>query len=591
MFNSLKILVVEDEAITAMELQKKLISWGYDVVDMVSSGENAIKKALELKPDLILMDILLKGSMTGVDAAREIKNLVDIPIIYLTAYCNDETFEGAKITQPYAYLIKPFQENELKFAIEMAFYGHQSQLKLKESEAHYRILAESTTDMIFIINKDLLVDYVNESSLKYLKQPKEEIIGKPLKQIFPENVFEFQKKTLVEIFRTKKSLCSEDLMVFPEEELWVSTCFKPLKDQNGQIYAIMGISRDISQYKRIQEEFQGQDNLDLDLIENITHPIFYKDKLGLYLACNRAFQDLVGLTKEEIIGKTVYDIAPTKMADRYLEMDQELFENPGTQYYDFQVQHADGSIRDILFNKITITDSKGNLKGILGLMIDITSRKTIETKIQKSMEEKDVLIRDIHEGVKNNFNMISNLLSLQSDSINDNKIRRMFSESEKRARALALVYEKLSYSNDLTSVEFGDYLKNLGKMLIDFDTSKRELIDYQVISDEIFLGIDSVIPLALIANELVSNSLKHAFSYDAKGILKVQMEQEYSYLIMRISDNGLGMPDDFNFRESENIGFKIVKNLLDDINGEIEFKNEQGTDFIIKVPKKSLTVK
>ena len=196
MSNSLKILVVEDEALTALELQKKLVSWNYDVIEIVSSGEKALEKALELKPDLILMDILLKGEMTGIDAAREIKNKIEIPIIYLTAYCNSETFEGAKITQPNAYLIKPFQEHELKFAIEMAFHGHQSQLKLRESEARYRILAESTPDMIFIINKDLVVDYVNETSVNYLKQSKAEIIGKSLKQIFPGNIFELQKKTL-----------------------------------------------------------------------------------------------------------------------------------------------------------------------------------------------------------------------------------------------------------------------------------------------------------------------------------------------------------------------------------------------------------
>ncbi len=96
MSDSLKILVVEDEALTALELQKKLVSWGYDVIDIVSSGEKALEKALALKPDLILMDILLKGNMTGIDAAREIKNKMEIPIIYLTAYCSDETLRVPK---------------------------------------------------------------------------------------------------------------------------------------------------------------------------------------------------------------------------------------------------------------------------------------------------------------------------------------------------------------------------------------------------------------------------------------------------------------------------------------------------------------
>jgi two-component system, response regulator PdtaR len=249
-----KILVVEDEALTGMELQKKLTLWGYDVVDIVSSGEDAVKKALELEPDLILMDILLKGCMNGIDAAKIIKKNKEIPIIYLTAYCNSETFQGAKITQPHAYLIKPFDENELKFAIEMAFYGHESRLTLKKSEAQYRVLAESAPDMIFIINKDLLVDYVNESSLKHLKLRKEEIIGKPVQSIFSKQVFDRQIKALQNVFRTGNSMRTKNQFIFPSCELWLDTRLKPLRNDKGEIYAVMGVSRESTENKSQQNQ-------------------------------------------------------------------------------------------------------------------------------------------------------------------------------------------------------------------------------------------------------------------------------------------------------------------------------------------------
>jgi two-component system, response regulator PdtaR len=249
MSNNIRILIAEDEALTAMELQKKLTLWGYDVVEIVSFGEEAVIKTLELKPDIILMDILLKGNMTGVDAARDINKKMEIPIIYLTAYSNVETFEDAKITHPSAYLLKPFQENELKFAIEMAFYGYQSQKKYKESEICYRDLAENSPDMIFLINPDLLVDYVNESSLKYLKLPKDEVIGKPVQKIFPQNSFEIQKRELEGMFQTGNSIRVESHFVFPDCELLLDTRLKPLKDSNGEVYAIMGISRDVTQKK------------------------------------------------------------------------------------------------------------------------------------------------------------------------------------------------------------------------------------------------------------------------------------------------------------------------------------------------------
>ena len=256
-----KILVVEDEALTGMELEKKLVLWGYDVVGIVSSGEEAVKKALELEPDLILMDILLKGCMNGIDAAKIIRKNKEIPIIYLTAYCNSETFHGAKVTQPQAYLIKPFDENELKFAIEMAFYGHKSRLSLKKSEAHYRVLAESAPDMIFIINKDLLVDYVNESSLKHLKLSKEEIIGKPVQNIFSKQVFDMQIKALQDVLHTGNSMRAKNQFIFPNCELWLDTRLKPLKNDKGEIYAVMGISRETTE----NNPKQNQDKLEVKM--------------------------------------------------------------------------------------------------------------------------------------------------------------------------------------------------------------------------------------------------------------------------------------------------------------------------------------
>ena len=232
-----------------MELQKKLVLWGYDVIDIVSSGEDAVKKALELDPDLILMDILLKGCMNGIDAAKVIRKNKEIPIIYLTAYCNSETFQGAKITQPQAYLIKPFDENELKFAIEMAFHGYESQLKLKRSEEHYRILAENAEDMIFIINRDLMVEYVNESSLKYLKLNKEDIIGKPVQDLFRTQEFKDQISSLKNVLNTGNSKREKNLFIFPDCEVWLDTRLKPLRDQQGEIYSVMGISREIKEGK------------------------------------------------------------------------------------------------------------------------------------------------------------------------------------------------------------------------------------------------------------------------------------------------------------------------------------------------------
>lgn len=136
-----RILVVEDESILAMLIKRKLQNWGYEVVSWADTGEDAVNKAKETEPDLILMDIVLKGDMDGIEAAQQIREIMDVPIIYLTAYSNEEVLKRARITEPYGYILKPFRESEVNANIEMAIYKHRSEKKKRE-DIKNRVLAD-----------------------------------------------------------------------------------------------------------------------------------------------------------------------------------------------------------------------------------------------------------------------------------------------------------------------------------------------------------------------------------------------------------------------------------------------------------------
>nr|WP_319373165.1 response regulator [uncultured Methanobacterium sp.] len=136
------IMLVEDEIIVAADVKNRLENMGYAVLGIFDTGEEAIQKAGELKPDMVLMDIVLKGEMDGIDAAQKIREQFDIPLIYLTAYSDEKTLERAKVTEPFGYVLKPFEDREIQSAIEMALYKHQMEKKLKESEEKYRKLVE-----------------------------------------------------------------------------------------------------------------------------------------------------------------------------------------------------------------------------------------------------------------------------------------------------------------------------------------------------------------------------------------------------------------------------------------------------------------
>jgi len=183
MKDSKRVLVVEDESIVALEIQERLMGFGYIAV-IASSGEDAIKKAHEFHPDIVLMDIMLKGGMDGIEAAGQIRRSMDIPIIYLTAYSDETTIERAKITQPSGYLIKPFQARELNVTLDMALYKHDMERRLKESERWLNATLKSIGDAVITTDGKGIIKLINPYAEALTGWGYEVAVGMPLAKVF-----------------------------------------------------------------------------------------------------------------------------------------------------------------------------------------------------------------------------------------------------------------------------------------------------------------------------------------------------------------------------------------------------------------------
>jgi diguanylate cyclase (GGDEF)-like protein/PAS domain S-box-containing protein len=258
-----KILVVEDEAIIAYNLQRILSSFGYKVPETVESGPQAIKAAETLQPDLVLMDIQLRGEMDGIEAARQIRARSDLPVVYLTAYAEDTRLMQARQTTPYGYLVKPVQDRELHATIEMALYKHQFDLKLKESEMAYRELYHNTPAMLHTVNHQGIILQVSDFWLTALGYSREEVIGHDLIEFIAPTSRKYITEVVNPEFARTGVACDIDCEFLRKDGEVIHTLYSTVgvMDRTGKLHHAHAALVDISSRKQVERAERDQRNL------------------------------------------------------------------------------------------------------------------------------------------------------------------------------------------------------------------------------------------------------------------------------------------------------------------------------------------
>ena len=231
------------------------------------------------------------------------------------------------------------------------------------------------------------------------------------------------------------------------------------------------------------------------------------------------------------------------------------------------------------------------------LQREITERKRAEEQIQASLKEKEVLLQEIHHRVKNNLQVISSLLNLQSGYVDDPQSVAILQDSQNRIRSMALVHEKLYQSQDLARIDFAEYIRNLATYLLRAYNAHAQDVTLDIQIDDIFLGIDTAVPCGLMLNELISNALKHAFPNGRKGEIRIALRagdgaradgegaradgegaraDGDGTLTLTVSDSGVGLPEGFDFQDTPSLGLRLVNSLVHQLDGRIEVHNHSG---------------
>lgn len=315
------------------------------------------------------------------------------------------------------------------------------------------------------------------------------------------------------------------------------------------------------------------------VVETAGDGIITADEWGRVETFNAAAERMFGYAPGEISGKSVGTLLSADAGGEGASRDVRLDEAIGSRR-EAAARRKDGSSFPVELNVGEVNFAERRIFTLI--LRDITERKREEEKIRASLREKEILLKEIHHRVKNNLQIISSLLNLQSAHIFDPRALEVFKEGQGRVRSMALIHEKLYQSEDLARVDFSEYISNLAAYLFRSYEVHAGAVRLSVEAEDVLLGVDTAIPCGLIINELVSNSLKHAFPDGGGGSINIRLRPAGAErLRLTVADDGVGLPEGFDVRRTGSLGLQLVNTLARQLGGEVEVGGGAGAEFSI----------
>lgn len=454
--------------------------------------------------------------------------------------------------------------------------------ELKNSEDRLKILFEYAPDAYYLNDlKGIFLDG-NKAAEALIGYSKEELIGKSFTGLDLIDKTQIKKAAAV-LARNARGMASgpDEFILIRKDgsQVIVEISTYPVKIKNR--IQVLGIARDITERKRVMDALKESEEKFRNLAEESPNMIFI-NKRGRVVYANKKCEEIMGYSVDEFLS-TKFNFLDLVVPDslRLIKKNFSLhLKNQNVCPYEYGLITKKGKKIDAIITTKLIPYE--DTQAILGIITDITERKKIEEKIKASLNEKEVMLREIHHRVKNNMQIITSLLRLQAAQIKDAKIQKMFILSQNRIRSMSLIHESLYQSQDLSRINFTDYIQKITTHLISLYHQKDDTVDVKYDLKDVHLDINKAIPFGLIINELITNALKHAIPSGKKGEMELKLRKEESgKVIFNVKDNGAGIPENVKIEEPETLGLQLVYDLARQLNGSVEVKIEKGT--LIKV--------
>jgi PAS domain S-box-containing protein len=449
---------------------------------------------------------------------------------------------------------------------------------LMQSEQRLRTLIDAIPDSIFFKDAEgrhLLGNKAFEESFGFSPQ---ELEGKTVEDLLPPDVAEKCRANDEKVLNGHKLVRDEEQMHGTDGNCMVlDTIRVPLYDKNETPAGLVGIIRDVTEQKMAEKALRENEEKLRHLFEFANDGIFIIDLKGNILDVNRTAHERLGYEKEELLSMHLCDLDPPEYAAMVHER-LEYLEQHGKAVFESAQEKKDGTIMPLEINTCMM-EIQGQ-QVLFSVARDITERKQAEAQTLASLKEKEILLQEIHHRVKNNMSIIMSLLRLQAKHINNKEVEALFTESQNRIKSMALIHEKLYLEGDLLRINFRKYVENLvGDLFRSYQIGVGE-VSYSVNVDHVPMEIDMMVPCGLIINELVTNSLKHAFDGIDTPEIRINFTAgDNGRVLLMVGDNGQGFPESLDVTSGTSLGLQIVNGLVRQLGGTLELDRDRGTAF------------
>lgn len=461
-------------------------------------------------------------------------------------------------------------------------YNRNIQRKLRDSQSLAEGIIESSLDIIFTTNREGKITKLNLAGKNQLQYPSNsDFINSHFKKfLYDETV----AVTIISELNYSKSFLGE--VVFKRKDgstLNVYLSISYLYNLEKDFLGLMGVCKDITEITKQRKEIINQSNKLNSIIESSSHFFFTLNKKLKITSFNKPLQkDLkTNLGTDLTIGSNFYyAFDNNEFKDFWTDKFSRAFKGESV-FMETKREGLDGKVfyRDVylspVFNEI------GEVEEISGIAHNVTQKRIVEIELKKSLQEKEILLQEVHHRVKNNMQVISSILNLQSSFVQDKNVLAVLKESQNRIAAMASIHERLYKTKNFSEINFTNYVKDLAETILNTYELSNTSVEMVFSLDEILLSLDTAIPCGLIINELLSNCLKYAFVNKDYGKIDLELYRQNELISISLKDNGVGLPENLSVSETNTLGLQLVNTLVQQIEGNLIIERKGGTKFTI----------